>query len=163
MTCTFIGHKDCPFSVKERLEGVILELINKDIKHFFVGNNGNFDYLVQETLSKLIKMGFSINVSIVLSYINETSISEHQELTVFPEELTNAPKRFAIQKLLYIFAMSLSLTHKNKTDLTNYSKRRKNMENNNTKKKSVWDVVLKVIIAALSALAGALGAQAMSL
>lgn len=37
------------------------------------------------------------------------------------------------------------------------------MENNNTKKKSVWDVVLKVIIAALSALAGALGAQAMSL
>jgi hypothetical protein len=76
---------------------------------------------------------------------------------------TFAPKRFAIQKLLYIFAMSLSLTHKNKTDLTNYSKRRKNMENNNTKKKSVWDVVLKVIIAALSALAGALGAQAMSL
>ena len=76
---------------------------------------------------------------------------------------TFAPKRFAIQKLSYIFAMSLSLTHKNKTDLTNYSKRRKNMENNNTKKKSVWDVVLKVIIAALSALAGALGAQAMSL
>ena len=49
---------------------------------------------------------------------------------------TFTPKRFAIQKLLYIFAMSLSLTHKNKTDLTNYSKRRKNMENNNTKKQS---------------------------
>ena len=98
MTCTFIGHKDCPFSVKERLEGVILELINKDIKHFFVGNNGNFDYLVQETLSKLIKKGFSINVSIVLSYINETSISGHQKLTVFPEELASAPKKFAISK-----------------------------------------------------------------
>jgi hypothetical protein len=38
------------------------------------------------------------------------------------------------------------------------------MENNNEKKKkSVWDIVLKVIIAALSALAGALGAQAMPL
>ena len=29
-------------------------------------------------------------------------------------------KMFAYQKLLYTFAMSLSLTHKNKTDLTNY-------------------------------------------
>ena len=59
--------------------------------------------------------------------------------------------------------MSLSLTHENKTDLTNYSKRRNNIENNNAKKKSVWDVVLKVIIAALSALAGALGANAMNI
>ena len=98
MTCTFMGHKDCPFSVKERLEGVILELIAKGVNRFFVGNNGNFDYLVQETLSKLIKKGFSINVSIVLSYINETSISGHQELTVFPEELASAPKKFAISK-----------------------------------------------------------------
>ena len=39
------------------------------------------------------------------------------------------------------------------------------MENNddNKKKKSVWDVILKVIIAALSALAGALGAKAMGI
>ena len=37
------------------------------------------------------------------------------------------------------------------------------MENNNdSKKKSAWDVILKVIIAALSALAGALGASAMN-
>ena len=38
------------------------------------------------------------------------------------------------------------------------------MENNNgKKKKSVWDVVLKVVIAALSALAGALGANAVNI
>lgn len=39
------------------------------------------------------------------------------------------------------------------------------MENNddNKKKRSVWDVILKVIIAALSALAGALGANAVNL
>lgn len=39
------------------------------------------------------------------------------------------------------------------------------MENNddNKKKKSAWDVILKVIIAALSALAGALGANAVNL
>lgn len=37
------------------------------------------------------------------------------------------------------------------------------MENDNPKKKSAWDIVLKVIIAALSALAGALGANAMNI
>ena len=37
------------------------------------------------------------------------------------------------------------------------------MENDNPKKKSAWDIVLKVIIAALSALAGALGANAVNL
>ena len=38
------------------------------------------------------------------------------------------------------------------------------MENNTEKKKqSVWDIVLKVIIAALSALAGALGANAVNI
>jgi hypothetical protein len=37
------------------------------------------------------------------------------------------------------------------------------MTDSKDKKKSVWDIVLKVIIAALSALAGALGANAMNI
>ena len=41
--------------------------------------------------------------------------------------------------------------------------RRNNMTDSKDKKKSVWDIVLKVIIAALSALAGALGANAMNI
>lgn len=35
--------------------------------------------------------------------------------------------------------------------------------NNGTKKKSTWDLILKVIIAVASALAGVLGANAMNL
>lgn len=39
-----------------------------------------------------------------------------------------------------------------------------NIENNNeSKKKSTWDLILKVIIAVASALAGVLGASAMNL
>ena len=39
-----------------------------------------------------------------------------------------------------------------------------NIENNNeSKKKSTWDLILKVIIAVASALAGVLGANAMNL
>ena len=37
------------------------------------------------------------------------------------------------------------------------------MTDSKDKKKSVWDIVLKVIIAALSALAGALGANAVNI
>ena len=36
-------------------------------------------------------------------------------------------------------------------------------ENNESKKKSLWDTILKVIIAVASALAGVLGAGAMNL
>ena len=38
-----------------------------------------------------------------------------------------------------------------------------NTENNESKKKSAWDLILKVIIAVASALAGVLGGSAMNL
>ena len=38
-----------------------------------------------------------------------------------------------------------------------------NIEDNSNKKKSTWDLILKVIIAVASALAGVLGANAMNL
>ena len=38
-----------------------------------------------------------------------------------------------------------------------------NTENNESKKQSAWDLILKVIIAVASALAGVLGANAMNL
>ena len=64
---------------------------------FLVGNNGSFDYLVQEALSNISNTR-NIKVSIVLSQINERAISGYQDLTVFPQELAGVPKRFAISK-----------------------------------------------------------------
>lgn len=58
--------------------------------------------------------------------------------------------------------------HKTRLDLLNYSylftlKTKRNMETNTeNKKKSVWDLILKIIIAVASAVAGAMGVNAMN-
>ena len=98
MICTFIGHRDTPNSLMESIKKAIIELINNGIKDFYVGNNGRFDFLVQTALAEISKTNSAINCRIVLSYINEMAISGNQELTVFPEELSSVPKRFAISK-----------------------------------------------------------------
>ena len=98
MICTFIGHRDTPNSLMESIRKAIIELINNGIKDFYVGNNGSFDFLVQTALAEISKTNSAINCRIVLSCINEVAISGNQELTVFPEELSSVPKRFAISK-----------------------------------------------------------------
>lgn len=98
MICTFIGHRNAPFSVKESLKAEIVALIEHGTSHFYVGNNGNFDYLAQSVMIELANEFSHIKFDIVLSYIDEKSLVERNDLTVFPEELAGVPKKFAICK-----------------------------------------------------------------
>ena len=46
MICTFFGHKDTPQNILPVLRTVIIDLIqNKNVDLFYVGNNGNFDFM----------------------------------------------------------------------------------------------------------------------
>ncbi len=95
MTCTFFGHKDTPEKEKEQLRKVLLNLIiENNVDIFYVGNNGNFDFMVQNILDKL-KNEYPIRYYIVLAYMPtaENNFSEH---TILPETIENVPKRFAI-------------------------------------------------------------------
>ena len=95
LTCVFFGHKDTPSSVKEELEKLLIDLIvNKGIKHFLVGNNGSFDFMVKKVLSELEK-SYDITYSIVLAYLPKDN-HEDCSNTLFPEGIELAPKRFAI-------------------------------------------------------------------
>ena len=98
MVCTFFGHRDTPNSIKNALKTEILSLVLLGVNEFYVGNNGNFDFLVQNALYEILQQGEKIRIGIVLSQITEKALGTHQELTVFPEELAGAPKRFAISK-----------------------------------------------------------------
>lgn len=68
---------------------------------FYVGNNGQFDYLVAEVLRKLKSRNPQISYSIVLAYLPERE-KEHNQLsyteTIYPEGLEDTPPRFAISK-----------------------------------------------------------------
>ncbi len=98
MICTFIGHRDTPFSVREYLKDAIINVINQGVDLFYVGNNGGFDLLVQEVILEIAQFYPNVKFDIVLSAINEKTLIEKDFPTIFPEELELVPKRFAISK-----------------------------------------------------------------
>lgn len=94
----FFGHRDTPTNIKVPLKKTLELMIQEGVKDFFVGNNGNFDYLVQEALEDNIKQGADINMTVVLSYVDEQAIRANQIFTIYPEGLEKTPHRFAISK-----------------------------------------------------------------
>ncbi len=95
MTCTFFGHRDCDKEIYERLKNTIVKLIkNEGVTRFLVGNNGSFDRLVLRAL-RICKENFPhIDYFVVLAYMPKNDVFECP--TLFPEELDNVPKRYAI-------------------------------------------------------------------
>ncbi len=99
MNCTFFGHNDCPYTVKERIKEEITNLyLNYNIKHFYVGNNGNFDYLVQSVLLELSKSIVDLSFYIILSRPNEKIEKTLTYYTVYPDCLDDVPHKFKISK-----------------------------------------------------------------
>ena len=98
MKCTFIGHSDAPFYLREKIKLEVEELITSGVRDFLVGNNGRFDYMVQSVLSEKIKENYDINLTVVLSYIDESAIYVEQKYTIYPEGLEKTPLRYAISK-----------------------------------------------------------------
>ena len=102
MTCTFFGHRDTGSEIEPKLIEVISDLIeNKNVIHFYVGNNGQFDYLVRKNL-KLLKNSYPhIDYDVVLAYMprkkKEFDLSDYSN-TIFPDGLESVPQRFAITK-----------------------------------------------------------------
>ncbi len=95
MTVTFIGHSNTPDEIQESLEKVLIDLIETDNAiQFYVGNHGNFDLIVKNTLYKLKNVYPHISFSVVLAYkpVNKANY------TLFPEILENTHPKYAIIK-----------------------------------------------------------------
>ena len=98
MACSFFGHHSITQDIEEKLNASITTLISEGIHTFYVGNNGQFDLIVQEALRKKQMEFPHLKYRIILSRIDEKAISGEQKATVFPEELATALPRFAICK-----------------------------------------------------------------
>lgn len=102
MVCTFFGHRDTPHNIEERLKAVLTVLITqKGVDTFYIGHQGNFDFIAQKVVLKLKEEFPHINYSIVLAYIpagKENFFTEDYEHTMYPEELESTPPKFAISK-----------------------------------------------------------------
>ena len=96
MVCTFFGHKDTPKEIEPTLRSTLIDLIEKNVNVFYVGNNGNFDTMVRRQLEDLSQT-YPITYSVVLAYL-PTEKNKYDDLThtIYPEGLETVPKRFAI-------------------------------------------------------------------
>ena len=96
MTCTFFGHKDTPYDIKDKLRETITKMIEeKGVTSFYVGNHGNFDKMVLSELKELSKQYPQIRYAVVLAYLTQHNDEDYSN-TVYPEGIESVPKRFAI-------------------------------------------------------------------
>ena len=105
--CAFFGHRDCPCTeeIENNLTRTIQNLIYSGIDEFWVGHQGNFDWLVHHTLKKLKKDNPQIKECIVLSSnpskyssTRQASLHEQYDEIICPEEIFQGPTRFAITR-----------------------------------------------------------------
>ncbi len=99
MTCTFFGHRRVPKEIEPTLRSTLIDLIeNRDVKLFYVGNNGEFDSMVLRQLQDLSK-SYQITYHVVLAYMpekqREFDATDYSE-TILPDGIETVPKRFAI-------------------------------------------------------------------
>lgn len=102
MICTFFGHKNTSYIIENELHKTIIDLIeNKKVTTFYVGHQGNFDFLVRKNLEELCQFYPQIKYYIVLAYMpksNDFLNEEYRKRTIYPDGLEKVPPKFAIIK-----------------------------------------------------------------
>ena len=95
MICTFFGHRNTPATIDNLLRELLTELIeHHGADEFYVGNQGNFDTMVQRQLEILSKE-YNITYSVVLAYLPDIN-AEPIPCSVYPEGIETVPRKFAI-------------------------------------------------------------------
>ncbi len=100
MNCTFFGHKEVFDEITPIIFSVLIDLIeNRDVKLFFVGNQGNFDRIVLSVLKELKTKYSQIDYFVVLAYLpskeKEFDNVDYNK-TLYPDGLEYAPFKYAI-------------------------------------------------------------------
>lgn len=98
-SCTFFGHRDTPKEAEPTLRSALVDLIeNKNVTNFYVGNQGNFDYMVKRCLIELKKI-YPIEYMVVLAYIpnSKYKLEESYCDTIVPDGIETVPRKFAIK------------------------------------------------------------------
>ena len=100
--CTFFGHRDTPPAVADSLRHALIDLIeNKKVDTFYVGNQGNFDRIVYQTLHFLKNQYPHIHYTVVLAYLPTKKTDcyfDYETETLFPDGLERAHPKFAVSK-----------------------------------------------------------------
>ena len=96
--CTFFGHRDCPESSRPKIRQAVANLIeNHGVTMFYVGNQGNFDRLVQSALKETERIYPNVRYAVVLAYMPSVGETGNADLhTILPDGIEKVPRRFSI-------------------------------------------------------------------
>ena len=98
-TCFFIGHRDTPVNVYDRLlASVERHIIEYGVTDFVVGRYGNFDHLAARAVIEAKRHHADVTLTLLMPYyrINAAPLPDGFDGSVFPDGLETVPKRVAI-------------------------------------------------------------------
>ena len=96
-SCTFFGHRDCPDSLKPKLQSAIIDLItNHGVDMFYVGNQGAFDRLARGVLREVTQECPRARYAVVLAYTPSERPAADTADTMLPEGIELVHPRYAI-------------------------------------------------------------------
>lgn len=100
-SCFLFGHRDTPQEVLPALEDTVLRYyLNYGVRHFYVGNRGDFDRLAITALRRVKQKHTDIRLFLVLAYHpaeRSVDITDGFDGTYYPP-LENTPRQYAIVK-----------------------------------------------------------------
>jgi len=98
-TCFFIGHRDAPESIHDRLlEAVERHISEYGVTDFVVGRYGNFDRLAARAVIEAKQHHSDITLTLLMPYYRTSAepLPDGFDGSLFPDGLETVPKRAAI-------------------------------------------------------------------
>ena len=98
-TCFFIGHRDAPESIYNRLLEAVERHISKyGVTDFVVGRYGNFDHLAARAVLEVKRNHADVTLTLLMPYYRTDAepLPDGVDGSVFPDGLETVPKHAAI-------------------------------------------------------------------
>ena len=98
-TCFFIGHRDAPESIYDRLLSAVERHISEyGVTDFVVGRYGNFDHLAARAVIEAKRHHADVTLTLLMPYYHADaeSLLDGFDSSLFPDGLETVPKRAAI-------------------------------------------------------------------
>ena len=102
-TCYFIGHRDAPESIYNRLlQAVERHISEYSVTDFVVGRYGNFDHLAARAVIEAKQRHSDVMLTLLMSYYHAGAepLPDGFDGSLFPDSLETVPKRAAILRAL---------------------------------------------------------------
>ena len=97
-TCYFIGHRDAPESIYNRLlQAVERHISEYSVTDFVVGKYGNFDRLAARAVMEAKQHHHSVSLTLLMPYYHADAepLPLGFDVSLFPDGLETVPKRAA--------------------------------------------------------------------